>query len=250
MLCCALWGGNAVAVKFAVPDFPPFGCAALRFVIALPLVAPRLPDAGQPLWVERRLWGCSCWSMRCSAVVADRHVQLGDEPQPGGAVVGLHQRPSACSSPRCRGCCSASGWGRGGWPGWGRRRWGSRSCCRPASGPEAAAVGDAVVLLSGAIFAVQTIAQKRTFPVIPPATLLFAQYVLATPIFFAYSLLIEGADAYRLDGDGALGRALPGGRRLGGLLLDLDGPAEALPGQPDGDPGVHDPAVRRRPRDG
>ena len=27
VLCCALWGGNAVAVKFSVPDFPPVGCA-------------------------------------------------------------------------------------------------------------------------------------------------------------------------------------------------------------------------------
>ena len=63
-----------------------------------------------------------------------------------------------------------------------------------ASGFEAggSAAGDAVVLLSGAIFAAQTIAQKMTFPVIPPATLLFAQYVVAIPIFLAYSLTIEG----------------------------------------------------------
>ena len=53
------------------------------------------------------------------------------------------------------------------------------------------------VLLSGAIFGFQTIAQKQTFPIIPPATLLFGQYVLAIPVFFAASALTEGLETYR-----------------------------------------------------
>ncbi|MEA2631830.1 MAG: hypothetical protein QOE66_2049, partial [Chloroflexota bacterium] len=35
VVCCLLWGGNAVAVKVAIPDLPPLGCAALRFLLAL-----------------------------------------------------------------------------------------------------------------------------------------------------------------------------------------------------------------------
>ena len=40
MLCCALWGGNSVAVKFAIsPEgLPAFGCAAMRFVLCLPIL--------------------------------------------------------------------------------------------------------------------------------------------------------------------------------------------------------------------
>src|SRR5205807_6775793 len=57
VLCCALWGGNAVAVKFSVPALPPFGCAGLRYLISLPVVAVICRAMRQPLWVARPLWG-------------------------------------------------------------------------------------------------------------------------------------------------------------------------------------------------
>ena len=53
------------------------------------------------------------------------------------------------------------------------------------------------MLASGVIFGVQTIAQKRTFPLIPPAMLLFAQTALAIPLFLAYSAVAEGFASYR-----------------------------------------------------
>jgi hypothetical protein len=37
--CCLPWGGNAVAVKVAIPDLPPLGCAAIGFMLVLPLLA-------------------------------------------------------------------------------------------------------------------------------------------------------------------------------------------------------------------
>ena len=39
IVCCAFWGGNAVAVKFATPDLPPFGVAGFRFLLSLPILA-------------------------------------------------------------------------------------------------------------------------------------------------------------------------------------------------------------------
>jgi len=57
-------------------------------------------------------------------------------------------------------------------------------------------VGDLVVLGSGIVFGVQTIAQKKTFPLIPPITLLFAQSALVIPLSFGYSLGFEGLGAY------------------------------------------------------
>src|SRR3954447_15697541 len=57
VVCCLLWGGNAVAVKVAIPDLPPLGCAAIRFLLALPLLALICRGAGQAYWVRRPLRG-------------------------------------------------------------------------------------------------------------------------------------------------------------------------------------------------
>ena len=57
--CCVLWGGNAVAVKFATPDLSPLGCAGIRFLIGLPVVAwPAGGWATHPGWGDRS-GGCS-----------------------------------------------------------------------------------------------------------------------------------------------------------------------------------------------
>jgi drug/metabolite transporter (DMT)-like permease len=55
-------------------------------------------------------------------------------------------------------------------------------------------MGDLIVLGSGVVFGVQTIAQKKTFPLIAPTTLLFGQSLLAIPLVFLTSLEFEGLD--------------------------------------------------------
>src|SRR3954467_4664416 len=57
VVCCALWGGNAVAVKYAIPDLPPVGCSAVRFLLALPVTALVCRSSGQACGVGRPLWG-------------------------------------------------------------------------------------------------------------------------------------------------------------------------------------------------
>ncbi|MBX6315598.1 MAG: DMT family transporter, partial [Isosphaeraceae bacterium] len=79
-------------------------------------------------------------------------------------------------------------------------------------------LGDLVVITSGVIFAVQTIAQKLTFPKIPPATLLFAQSLLAIPAFFAYSGVVEGFSTYRLT-EWAVGAVLYQGLGVSGVCF-------------------------------
>ena len=108
-------------------------------------------------------------------------------------------------------------------------------------------MGDLIVLGSGVIFGVQTIAQKKTFPLIPPATLLFGQSLLAIPLVFLTSLAFEGLGSVSFHPRCPLGRAVPGGGGLGGLLHALDPPAEAIPGREAGHALVPDPAVRGRP---
>jgi O-acetylserine/cysteine efflux transporter len=57
-------------------------------------------------------------------------------------------------------------------------------------------MGDLVVIVSAVIFAVQTIAQKLTFPRIPARTLLFSQSVVGLVFSGAWSALFEGASSY------------------------------------------------------
>ncbi len=80
--------------------------------------------------------------------------------------------------------------------------------------------GDVVVLTSGLIFAIQTIAQKKTFPLIPPATLLFNQSVVAIPIFFAYSGLFEGFGTYRAT-PGSVGGVIFQGVAVSGICFTV-----------------------------
>ena len=56
LLCAALWGGLAVAVRFTQEDLPPVGTAALRFGIASVVVALWGKSQGQGLWVRREEW--------------------------------------------------------------------------------------------------------------------------------------------------------------------------------------------------
>ncbi|WP_169976196.1 DMT family transporter [Tautonia rosea] len=194
-LCCALWGGNAVAVKYSVPDIPPFGCAALRFLIGLPVVASVCRIMGQPMWVDRR----HTKLLIAHALITVLQIgtfNLGTSLSLAGrASVFINVHPLIVAP----------------------LSWlflGERLGPRGVAGLIAATLGvtvllstsvqsggnlsgDAIVLLSGMIFGAQTVAQKWTFPIIRPATLLFTQYVLAIPMFFAISAVFEGFGSYQ-----------------------------------------------------
>ena len=195
MLCCALWGGNAVAVKFAVPDVPPVGCAALRFVLALPLVAGVCRMAGQPLWAGRRgLWGLLIVHAMLAVVQIGTFNWGTSLSLASRAAVFINVHPLVVAPLSWLVLGERMG-GRG-MAGIASAAIGVAVLLSSAFEPGGSVAGDALVLISGVIFGCQTIAQKRTFPVIPPATLLFSQYVLAIPMFLAYSLAIEGASSY------------------------------------------------------
>jgi len=194
VLCCALWGGNAVAVKYAIPDLPPFGCAGFRFLIALPLVALACRAFGQPLWADRRDYPLVLGHALMTVAQIGTFNWGTSHSLAGRASVFINVHPLIVAG----------------------LSWlilGERIGIRGLFGLASAAAGvvalfssefeggstragDVVVILSGVIFGCQTIAQKRTFPRIPPATLLFSQYVLAVPLFFASSLTVEGPSAY------------------------------------------------------
>lgn len=194
VLCCALWGGNAVAVKATVPAIPALGCAGLRFVLSMPILAIVCRVIGQPIVIDRRQgrlvllhaiitvaqigtfnWGTSHSLAGRSSILINVH-PLVVAPL---AWLLLGERL-----------------GSRGWAGLLAAAIGVVVLMSGRAGGGTIA-GDAVVLASGLIFGVQTIAQKKTFPIVPPVTLLFWQSVVAIPMFLGYSALFEGLDSYQ-----------------------------------------------------
>lgn len=194
VLCCLLWAGNTVAVKFTVPDLPPFGSAGLRFVIALPVIGWACRRLGHSLAIRRRDWplaglhtilttlqiGLFTWGTAHglagrSSIFVNVHplvvaplawIFLGERMGVRG-VMGLAAASAGLLA----------------------LLW------NPAQGSEGR-IGDLVVLASGAVFGIQTIAQKKTYPRIPPTSLLFAQTVGSIPLFFLISWRVEGFSSY------------------------------------------------------
>jgi drug/metabolite transporter (DMT)-like permease len=213
--CCALWGGNAVAVKFAVPALPAFGCAGLRYAIALPILAAVCRLAERPLWVERRRLGLLLVHALLTVVQIGTFNWGTGRSLAGRASILINVHPLVVAPMAwlllgerlgARGLlglgCAASGVAVL----LGRAFVEAGAAASDAGGvPHGDRLGDLVVLLSGVIFGVQTVAQKLTFPAIAPPTLLFAQAAVAVPIFLGYSLMAEGAGAYHFTAESVAG---------------------------------------------
>ncbi len=208
--CCAVWGGNAVAVKYAISEshLPPAGCAGLRFAISLPIVALVCYKVGRSVKVPRSLW----WLILVHGLFAA--VQIGtfnwgtSHSEAGRSSVFINVHPLVVAP---------LGW----------LLLGEHLGARGTAGLFSAAigvvvllsrplllggglVGDLVVLGSGLFFGIQTIAQKLTFPKIAPTTLLLWQSVIALPLTLAYSLIFEGADSYHFTREALWGLAYQG----------------------------------------
>ncbi len=204
-LCCLLWGGNAVAVKYAIgaDGVPPIGGAGLRFLLSLPVVALVCRRVGASWRVERRLW----WLLGVHGVLTA--VQIGSfnwgtsRSEAGRSSVFINIHPLVVAP--------LAWWFLGERLGW-----------RGISGLVAAALGvavmlarplmlggglagDLVVLASGLVFGLQSIAQKKTFPLIPPTTLLLLQSTLGIPLTFLYSACFEGPAAYHFGAEAVWG---------------------------------------------
>lgn len=190
ILCCLLWGGNAVAVKVAIPDLPPIGCAAIRFALSLPVIVILCRTLGQSFRVPRELW----WLVVIHAVLTV--VQIGtfnwgtSHSEAGRSSVFINIHPLVVAP---------LAWVLLG------ERLGLKGVVGLLGAVAGVVVvlaeplrrggglaGDLVVLVSGVVFGIQTIAQKKTFPLIPPLALAVAQMLVAVPLAAAASLVLEG----------------------------------------------------------
>jgi drug/metabolite transporter (DMT)-like permease len=193
--CCALWGGNAVAVKAAVPQIPAFGCAGLRFIISLPVVAAVCWKSGQALGVSRSLYGLLLVHGFMTAVQIGTFNWGTSHSLAGRSSVFINIHPLVVAP--LAWLFFGERMGPRGLLGLASAALGVLALVSEKIKPGGDLRGDLVVIASGVLFGIQTIAQKATFAKIPPATLLFGQTVLAIPMFFAYSWLFEGFQNYQ-----------------------------------------------------
>jgi drug/metabolite transporter (DMT)-like permease len=194
VICCALWGGNAVATKYCIADgaLPPVGGSALRFAISLPVVALVCLQGRARLWPDFRISG-SGWLLLLNGVLTA--VQIGtfnwgtsqSEAGRSSIFINMHSLVVILAKPLMIG---------GG------------------------LVGDLIVMVSAAVFGSQTIAQKLTFPIIPPRTLMFSQSVVALALSSMYSAVFEGASSYHFTREAGWG-VLYQGLATSGLCFSL-----------------------------
>lgn len=192
--CCAFWGGNAVAVKFAIPDLPPAGCAAIRFGLALPILAVVCWRIGPRPTVPRHLWGLIGLHALMTAAQIGTYNWGTSHSEAGRSSVFINVHPLVVAPLAWLWLGERLG-GRG-LLGLGAAVGGIALLLWEPLRRGGGLAGDLVVLGSGLIFAVQTIAQKLTFPKIPPTTLLLNQTALAIPLTLLYSLAFEGFGSY------------------------------------------------------
>jgi drug/metabolite transporter (DMT)-like permease len=216
ILCCALWGGNTVAVKAAVPALPAFGCAGFRFLLSLPIVAAICWRAGQGLWVSRSLFGLLTLHALMTVLQIGTFNWGTSHSLAGRSSVFINIHPLVVAP--LAWICFGERFGRRGWLGLAAAALGVFAMVFEKLRPGGDLRGDLVVIGSGVVFGLQTIAQKATFPKIPPATLLFGQSVLAIPLFFGYSGLVEGFATYHFTSR-AVGGVLYQGLAVSGVCF-------------------------------
>jgi drug/metabolite transporter (DMT)-like permease len=197
ILCCALWGGNTVAVKFAVVDVPPLACAGIRFLFALPFVVASGWWEGTSFRLHRAYLGpilfnglflfaqIATFNQGTSMTLASRaSVLINAHPFVVAplAWVFLGERLNGLGILGL--ILAAAG-----------VVWLFQDPLQEAGGSLA---GDALLLLSAAILGAQTIYQKRVLRTMRGTALLFWQTFVAVPLFFLASACLEGPAIYRV----------------------------------------------------
>lgn len=220
-LCCVFWGGNAVAAKLTVSasNLPPLGSAGFRFLLSLPVIAWVGHRVGASARVAPRHW----WLVAAHGALAA--VQIGgfnwgtslSEAGRSSVFINIHPLIVAPLAWLLLG----EGLGPRGILGLISAAVGVGVLLyKPLLLGGGGLTGDLIVLGSGLVFGVQTIAQKKTFPIIPPTTLLLLQSAVAVPLVFAASFWVEGPATYHFT-PSALGGIFYQGFVVSGLTFSL-----------------------------
>lgn len=208
MLCCALWGGNAVAVKSVVGEVPPLGLAGIRFMISLPVIAWVASRTAGKFRIRRENW----WLVPIHGLILAIQVSSFNwgtsHGQAGRSSVFINVHPLVVTP--------LSVWLLGERIGW-RAVAGLFSAFggvivlvagRLMAGGDPKA--DVIVFCSGCLFGAQSVFQKWTYKKIPPATLLFWQTPFAILTCLTATVIFESHAPWNIDSAGALAIAYQG----------------------------------------
>lgn len=200
-LCCALWGGNAVAVKAVVGEIPPIGLAMIRFAISIPVIAWIASRTSARFRIRRESWWLIPIHGLFLAVQVSSFNWGTSYGQAGRSSVFINVHPLVVTP--------LSIWLLGERVGW-RALFGLFSAFagvivlmagRLMAGGDPKA--DIIVFGSGCLFGVQSIFQKWSYKQVAPATLLLWQTPWAIAFCLIGTMWLEPAEPWRIDFNGA-----------------------------------------------
>ena len=201
LVCCMLWGGTVVAIRFSLDDLPPLGAAGIRFVLGALCMLGWCLWLGRPIRIQPRealpilvagvLLFMQIALLNLGANLTNSaHATLFINTHPVFVAVIAHFYLVGDRLTRRKVgglAVSASGMvlivylaGTAG---------NARNDPTP--------IGDWVVLASGALLGIKTVYIKHILPIVEPAKLLFWHDVVGVALFFGASFLFEDVDAYR-----------------------------------------------------
>lgn len=207
-LCCALWGGNAVAVKSVVGEVPPIGLAMIRFVISIPVIAWIASRTAARYRIRRDSWWLVPIHGLFLAIQVSSFNWGTSYGQAGRSSVFINVHPLVVTP--------LSVWLLGERIGW-RAMVGLLSAFagvivlmagRLMAGGDPRA--DVIVFGSGCLFGVQSVFQKWTYKRIAPATLLLWQTPCAIGFCLLGTGLLESGQEWNIDSAGAWAIAYQG----------------------------------------
>lgn len=197
VFCCALWGGNAVAVKQVVGDVPPMGLAGFRFCISLPMIALVVSRTPQRFRIPRQHWWLIPIHGLFLAVQVSTFNWGTSHGQAGRSSVFINVHPLVITP--------LSVWILHEHVGW-KALAGLFSAFsgvivlvagRLMAGGDPKA--DVIVLCSGCIFGFQSVFQKWCYRKVAPASLLFWQTPFAIVLCFLGTAIFESESEWNVD---------------------------------------------------
>lgn len=200
-LCCALWGGNAVAVKAVVGEVPPIGLAMIRFAISIPVIAWIASRTSARFGIRRSSWWLVPIHGLFMAVQVSSFNWGTSYGQAGRSSVFINVHPLVVTP--------LSVWLLGERVGW-RALFGLMSAFagvivlmagRLMGGGDPKA--DIIVFGSGCLFGVQSIFQKWSYKQVAPATLLLWQTPFAIVFCLLGTMILESGQPWHVDSSGA-----------------------------------------------
>jgi drug/metabolite transporter (DMT)-like permease len=214
LLCCVLWGGTTIAIRFSVDDLPPIGLAGLRFLLGATFMLAWCWWEGRSLRVERHqrvpilVTGVILFAQislfnigmqRTNA--AHGSIFINSYPV-FVAILAHHVLPDDRLTRRTAWGLAASTIGM------------TVVLLGPTRGPgtigggsvdQPTLAGDFWVLSSGMLLGFKLAYTKRALAIVEPGKLLFWHEAVAVGLFFATSAVVEGPAAYHFTTRATLG---------------------------------------------